>query len=170
MGVVNGVEAGEGLVEFVAGNGLVVDVEPGLIGWVVVGGLEPFGEVLALGLDLAELLLDPEDRKGGVGYQVEQVGLFGVQAMELGDQLLLEEPSGGLLVGQGCGDVLSDVVDELRAEPDGGVVVLDGVLDPDDVDVGRCAAAVLLVAAEEVGVLGATVRISRNSERSKTFR
>ncbi|HUY44600.1 MAG TPA: hypothetical protein VMV92_02575 [Streptosporangiaceae bacterium] len=49
----------------------------------------------------------------------------------------------------------TDVGNEARAEPDQRVVVLDRHLDPDDVDVWCRAAAVLLVAAEEVGVLGA---------------
>lgn len=44
----------------------------------------------------------------------------------------------------------------VRWEADGRVVVLDGVLDADDVDGGSGAVAVLLVPAEEVGVLAAS--------------
>ena len=189
VGIVDGSETGEGLVEFVAGDGLVVDVElgedglveqaalfvvaaavqllrlgkqgqasfdqAGAVGEVVVGGLESLGEVRPFGLDVPELLLDLQDRQGGVGGKVEQVRLFGVQGVQLGGELALEEAGGCFLVGQGGGDVLAEVVDELGAEPDGGVVGLDGVFDADDVDVRRGTGAPLLVAAEEVRVGGA---------------
>jgi hypothetical protein len=68
----------------------------------------------------------------------------------------VEEPGGGFFVLKRGGDVGTDVGDEVGAEPNGGVVRFDGVLDADDVDVRGGAGAVLLVAAEEVGVFAAS--------------
>lgn len=68
----------------------------------------------------------------------------------------MEESCGGFLVGDSGADMSADVSDEVGGEPDGGVVGLDGILDADDVDVRCRAGAVLLVAAEEVGVLAAS--------------
>nr|WP_264766399.1 hypothetical protein [Nocardia macrotermitis] len=70
--------------------------------------------------------------------------------------MFVQEPFGGVLFLDYASDVGADFEDELRAEPDGGVVGLHGVLDEGDVHVWRVAGAVLFVAAEEVGVLGAS--------------
>lgn len=68
----------------------------------------------------------------------------------------MKKPAGRFCVTDGAGHVGADVGDEAGIEPDGGVVLFDGILDPDDVDVRDRAGAVLLVAAEEVGVLAAS--------------
>jgi hypothetical protein len=69
--------------------------------------------------------------------------------------LLVQQPLGGFLLVDDAGDVHADVGDEPGAEADRRVVGFDGILDVGDVDVGCLAGAVLLVAAEELGVLGA---------------
>ncbi|WUI92044.1 hypothetical protein OHB21_13010 [Nocardia puris] len=102
--------------------------------------------------DVAELGFDLGLRKGGVGGQVDEVLFLGVECLQLGGQLLLEEPIGGLLSVDGFGDLVADAGDEVAAESDRRVVRLDGVFDECDVDVGRVAGALLFVAAEEVEV------------------
>lgn len=107
-------------------------------------------------LNIAEFLFDLGLGQGIVGGQIDQVLFLDVEAAKLGSQLLVEEPSSGILVFECGGDVSPDVSDEVGAELDGGVVRLDGVFDADDVDMRGKAGAVLLVAAEKVGVFASS--------------
>ncbi|HEY0118032.1 MAG TPA: hypothetical protein VGC04_04555 [Cellulomonas sp.] len=81
--------------------------------------------------------------------------LLGVELVDLLVQLVLEEPLGLLLVGDGVVHGLADELDELVAEVLAAVVVLDGFLDPVDVVVRLVADALGAVRAEEVEVLTA---------------
>jgi hypothetical protein len=130
--------------------------QPGAVGEVFVGLVQAFGQVSALAVDVSELRLDLGLGEGVVGGEVEQIVFFDVQRPDFAGELLAEESCCCLLVCDGFGDVGADVGDEAGVEPDGGVVVFDGVLDTDGVDVRGGAGAVLFVAAEEVGVLAAS--------------
>ncbi|WP_229686864.1 hypothetical protein [Longimycelium tulufanense] len=63
--------------------------EPGTVGEVGAGGVEPLGEVPSLAFDLAELVLDLGAGECSVGCEVDQVVLLGVQFLELGGDLLV---------------------------------------------------------------------------------
>ncbi|MFC4081739.1 hypothetical protein [Amycolatopsis samaneae] len=91
-----------------------------------------------------------------LGCQIDQVLLLSVEVAQFGGELLVEETAGSLLVLERRRDVRPDTGDEVEAEPDGGVVSLDGFLDVQDVEVRSATGAALLVSAEEVHVLGAT--------------
>ncbi|HEX3786131.1 MAG TPA: hypothetical protein VHX38_41315 [Pseudonocardiaceae bacterium] len=134
--------------------------QPSALGEIVVRLGEAFGQVLALMFDLVELGVDLGLGGGhcvvGHRHQVDQVVFFGVQGSEFALELPVEEPGGCLFVRDGRADVGTDLGDEIWGEPDRRVVLLDGFLDPEHVDVRRGAGAVLRVAAEEVGVLVAS--------------
>ncbi|WP_235038819.1 hypothetical protein [Kibdelosporangium aridum] len=126
-------------------------------GELLVGVLEANLQALTLSLDIAKLLFDLglRDRLVAIGHQVDQVGFLDVEGMYLSRELSVEEPGCCLLIFERLGDVAANVGDEAGGKSDGGVVRLDGVLDMDDIDVRARTRAVLLVTAEEVGVLGA---------------
>ncbi|AXB45335.1 hypothetical protein A4R43_24925 [Amycolatopsis albispora] len=130
--------------------------EPGAVGEVLGRGGEAFAEASSLAGDLAELGLDLVLPDGGVGRQFDEVLFAGVQRLQLGGELFVEQSLGRFLLVDGAGDFGADGGDELGAEADRGVVVFHGVFDKGDVDVRCFTAAVLLVAAEEVGVFAAS--------------
>ncbi|XMG32300.1 hypothetical protein AMYBAR_001154 [Amycolatopsis bartoniae] len=130
--------------------------EPGAVGKVLGRGGEPFGQASSLAGDLAELGPDLLLSDGGIGRQFDEVLFAGVQRLQLGGGLFVEQSLGGFLLVDGAGDLGADGGDELGTEADRRVVVLHRVFDEGDVDVRGFAAAVLLVAAEEVGVFAAS--------------
>ncbi|MEC3979628.1 hypothetical protein QMK34_30675 [Amycolatopsis sp. H20-H5] len=91
----------------------------------------------------------------GCGDEVDEVVLLDIERTQLGLELAVQEAGSGFFVGDGGADVAADFGDEVGLEADGSVVSLDGVLDPDDVDMRGGTGAVLFVAAEEVGVFAA---------------
>ena len=112
--------------------------QSGTFGEVVVGRTESFGEALALGFDVAEFGVDFGLGLGhrGIcgGGEVDQVVFLDVKGVQLGGELPVQEAGRGFFVGNGRADVGAHFGDEIRGEPDGGVVGFDGVFDPDDVD------------------------------------
>ncbi|WP_245372805.1 hypothetical protein [Crossiella equi] len=130
--------------------------EPGTVGEVLGRGGEAFGQSSSLARDFAKLGLDLLLPDGGVRRQLDEVLFAGVQRLQLGGELLVEQTLGGFLLVDGAGDLGADGGDELGAEADRRVVVFHRVFDEGDVDVRGFAAAVLLVAAEEVGVFAAS--------------
>ncbi|WP_245573299.1 hypothetical protein [Amycolatopsis benzoatilytica] len=130
--------------------------EPSTVGEVLGRGGEAFGQASSLARDLAKLGFDLLLPDGGVRRQLDEVLFAGVQRLQLGGELLVEQSLGGFLLVDGAGDLGADGGDELRAEADRRVVVFHRVFNEGDVDVRAFAAAVLLVAAEEVGVFAAS--------------
>ncbi|QZY52874.1 hypothetical protein [Leucobacter tenebrionis] len=141
------VDVGEdGLVEFAAGGFAGVEVqlvgvleqievrveERSAAGEAAVDLAELFGDALPVAGDLAEALADAFLRERAVGGEVEEVVFFDGELCELVFEVLAEQLLRGDLVVQGAFDVVAHGGDERGAEPDGLVVLGDGVFDAVD--------------------------------------
>nr|WP_258062914.1 hypothetical protein [Rathayibacter sp. AY1C6] len=121
-------------------------------GEVVVDSPELGGESFTVARNSAESFTDLGLWECAVCCEVEEVFFLRLELCELAQHLFAEQALRCFAVGESCLDALSDCGDELCAELDGLVVLLDSGFNSFRVGVGRIAEVVLCAAAEEVPV------------------